>query len=68
MSNYTPSKSLAGEKFELGVTRTSPSNANTQEGPVDDSAKGSKEEEYLKPVDPNEVSPWSQETTTDMLF
>lgn len=68
LSSYTPSKSVAGEKFELGVTRTSALNFNNQESSSETPVSENKEDEYLKPVDPDEVNPWSHDTTTDMLF
>lgn len=70
LSNYTPSKSASGDTFELGVTRTSPTpyvkkENETQEANENKEVDG---EDYLKPVDPDEVNPWSHETTADILF
>ncbi|XP_014277993.1 uncharacterized protein bif [Halyomorpha halys] len=68
LSNYTPSKSASGDTFELGVTRTSPTTKKENETLEVNEKKEEDGEDYLKPVDPDEVNPWSHETTADILF
>ncbi|XP_014259131.1 uncharacterized protein LOC106672315 isoform X2 [Cimex lectularius] len=62
LSSYTPSKTVGQDSFELGVTRVIPPPAPSSQPPT------TQEIDYLKPIDSNHETTWSQETATDILF